>query len=368
MWEYKVRYKRIAPGIRRDLFSGKFQATKTFSSKCCTKSFPLLSEAKYYLRNFKPPVNSDRGDNNEQYTLGNMVTLYTESHLNTLALNSKIVFTRRLEKFFKEKADTPMSSVTIKFIDELLNSKKSSASLRRASFSLELKLAKAFFNWHADTNDSHFLNPIKRRHFKLCKVKSVPEKRRKLNPQEINLFLMNLNGIYKDFAIIQLFTASRVSEVAGLHWTSVDFSSKALKIKHCLVWDGVSIEIKEFPKNNKERLCAMNSLMEESLKSRESDMNGNLVFHRNGQPLSYREIQYNYRKALIKSGLSDVASTHFLRHSAINIVRSASTLDHAQSIADHKSRMVVERIYSDLPSTLQKQASDILQEQISVFV
>lgn len=48
----------------------------------------------------------------------------------------------------------------------------------------------------------------------------------------------------------------------------------------------------------------------------------NFVFEIEGQPVSYRAIQYNYNKALKKAGLyPQFSSTHILRKAMTNIVR-----------------------------------------------
>jgi integrase len=67
-------------------------------------------------------------------------------------------------------------------------------------------------------------------------------------------------------------------------------------------------------------------------------------------PLSYRQIQYAYNKALKLIGLFPrFSSTHIMRHSMANLVRSISDLDTAQAVGGWKSRDIVESVYTDTP-------------------
>ena len=75
------------------------------------------------------------------------------------------------------------------------------------------------------------------------------------------------------------------------------------------------------------------------------------------EPLSYRQITYQYERALKRAGIKTVSGTHFLRHSAANIVRENSlSLDLAQAMTGHKSRRLVETVYTKTPIQAQKTA------------
>lgn len=75
------------------------------------------------------------------------------------------------------------------------------------------------------------------------------------------------------------------------------------------------------------------------------------MFHQNGVPLSYREIQYRYNKALKKAGLDDkFSSTHIMRHTMANMVRSQLGLDSAQAVGGWKTRDLVENVYTETPT------------------
>ena len=77
------------------------------------------------------------------------------------------------------------------------------------------------------------------------------------------------------------------------------------------------------------------------------------VFHKNGQPLTYRQIQHYYAKALKMAGLDkEFSGTHFVRKAMANITRAQMGLDAAQAVGGWKNRSIVEKHYADVPLEL----------------
>ena len=90
------------------------------------------------------------------------------------------------------------------------------------------------------------------------------------------------------------------------------------------------------------------------------------VFEVEGQPISYRSIQHHYNRALKKAGLfPKFRSTHILRKTMANIVRQELGLDAAQAAGGWKSRDIVEKVYSDVPSKLSKVAVDRVEQLVA---
>ena len=71
----------------------------------------------------------------------------------------------------------------------------------------------------------------------------------------------------------------------------------------------------------------------------------------------YRDVQYNYNKALKKSGLfPKYASTHIMRHTMASITRNVTgSADSTQAVTGHKDIRMVEH-YAGTPQSKQKQA------------
>ena len=80
----------------------------------------------------------------------------------------------------------------------------------------------------------------------------------------------------------------------------------------------------------------------------------NYLFHIDGIPLRYRNVQYRYNKALKAIGLFPTySSTHFMRYTmASESRRVMGTLDAAQAITGHHSVKMAEQ-YAKIPTTLQ---------------
>ena len=90
------------------------------------------------------------------------------------------------------------------------------------------------------------------------------------------------------------------------------------------------------------------------------------VFAIDGQPASYRMIQHRYNVALKKAGpFPTFRSTHILRKAMANIVRQELGLDAAQAAGGWKSRDIVEKVYSDVPSKLSKVAVDRVEQLVA---
>lgn len=86
------------------------------------------------------------------------------------------------------------------------------------------------------------------------------------------------------------------------------------------------------------------------------------VFHINGQPLTYRQIQYHYNKALKKIGLyQKFSSTHLMRHSMANLVRERKGVESAQAVGRWKTRELVEDVYTNTPTHIVKDAIDDME-------
>ena len=83
------------------------------------------------------------------------------------------------------------------------------------------------------------------------------------------MFFDCLKPHYRDLALLQYFTASRIGEVAGLQWTRIDFEDRTVTIMETCQWDGSSktyICLNPFPKNKEARTVYMTDEIFEILK------------------------------------------------------------------------------------------------------
>ena len=263
--------------------------------------------------------------------------------------------------------DYQTSEITPRLIDDIIRKAKATSTKnghkKRYNFDKEIDELKVLFNWYRENDDYKFASPVLKRHYDIGKIRDIPERNKKMKPEEFLLFLASLKQtcdvLFYDLAVTQFYTASRIGEMAGLQKECVDFTNKQLEIKFNAVWDRHRKfgYLKNRPKNGKIRYCEINQTMKESLLRQFNTSKCGYVFQKDGQPLMYRDIQYNYNKALKECGLfPKYASTHIMRHSMASITRSVTgSLDAVQAVTGHINIRQVEH-YAGSPSNKQKQA------------
>ncbi|MBI2521557.1 MAG: tyrosine-type recombinase/integrase [Bdellovibrio sp.] len=377
MKEKSQRYLTLKhhPGIRKDTTSNSYVVTKSFKGKRYYESFDGLRDAAEWKNSFNPNVPAfklthglntrvielngrDRGMNFEKAWL-----LYLQIKVATLE-QSTIDFIKKYTEFFFTLGPMNMAHIFPEIIDEVVNSKKQKAILtnsRRMNFDHPLTQLRAFFNWYQENYDFSFRNPVLKRHFSMGMIKKPVERNKKMMPDEVNLFFSALPDFYRDFAIVQFYLASRVSEVAGLQFSSIDFKNSSILVMHVVVWDHCKrfMQLRPYTKNKAVRYCHMNETLETILRRRltAKASGSDYVFHDDGGALSYRSIQHAYNRALKKCGLSDkYSSTHIMRHTMATITRLVTgSLDATQAVTGHKDSKLVQH-YASVPEGAQKNA------------
>ena len=110
----------------------------------------------------------------------------------------------------------------------------------------------------------------------------------------------------------------------------------------------------------------LESLLSEVFKRRLNEMptGCNYVFHKDGGPLSYRQVQAAYNRALINAGLGEFSSTHIMRHSMATLTRKVTgSLEATQAVTGHKDQKLVQH-YATLPENAQKNAVMSVEKHI----
>lgn len=403
-----VSYKDVK-GIRKDNKTNSFYVQKYIRSKRFFATFKTLEEAADWKKNFHPSLNLKpltrlkkekviekinrlgvefkahdeiliKNGNDFGYTFSDVWELYVAKHLTQV---EKSTFDRKVQnaKFFYDKLmKTPMVNFTADFISEYLAMKKDesihNSKSNRFNFNDDLKSLKAILNWYRENIDAQFVNPVLKRHKQEGVIKKVTKKKKKMRRHELIAFFnaLELEGdLWKDFAEVQFYFSGRVQEAAGLQWSSVDFIEGVVEIENVAVWGPRKTfqYLKDSPKNGEERFVPMNERIFSILKRRfelkhpfkvEDKRTGKMVstdfvFHLNGRPLEYRQIQYRYNKALKKAGLDHkFSSTHILRHSMANLVRERLGIEHVQAVGGWKTRELVEHVYTNQPTHLNRDA------------
>lgn len=410
-----MKQKRFVPlknhkGVRKDMVTGKYVARKYVDGKEYSESFSLISEAVNWRRNFHPlltdtevnkghSVGSKPFDDfqriqsrpngvDQRFTFSQAWELYKKQYFPTLepqTIEDRLKFARY---FFPDLMPLRMIEINSDLIDAFMEKKVAEArelkNPRRKNFNNDLKCLKAFLNWYRENYDSMFVVPILKRHYAMGVIKKEVKRRsKKMTLEQVRDFLDAFDcEFWRDFAEFQFYMAARGQEVAGLQWPSVNFKKGLVQVNDVAIWGDSKkfSRLKEVPKNGEERIVYLNlpmkKIIERRLKEKSEvpcdffrESNGerlDFVFEIEGQPVSYRSIQYQYNKALKKAGLyGEFRSTHVLRKAMANIVRQEMGLDAAQAAGGWKSRDVVEKTYTDAPHELNKKAVDHVERLVS---
>lgn len=336
------RYKKL-PGhknVRKDLKTGKYQAYKTIDGQQYSKDFARLGEAKRWLLTFSPELEARKKTSPK---FSEVWKEYQEIRFVDLEYSSIEVKKQRIQVFYKEVKDVNMEDLDAEFFKDLLLKRKKEGSISgRLSFDKEIKEYKAVFNWYRDYKDYRFITPLTKFHHQLGKVKKRAPVNKKMSINQVQRFFQGFEDeLYRNFAMAQFFCCARVSEIAGLQTHSIDFEEGIVLIKDVVVWDRQKRfhQLRPYTKNNDVKYVRIVKPLYDILAERLSNGDpSSYVFHIDGEPLGYRQIQHHYAKAFKKAGLVQFSGTHTLRHSMASIARELSgSMDAVQSLTGHKS-------------------------------
>jgi integrase len=238
---------------------------------------------------------------------------------------------------------------------------------KRCNLNNELNLLKTIFNWYINSESFEkeaigLKCPVQLPHKRKGFIKPVPVKERAITLDHALLFFKQLQPLYRDLAMLQFFTASRISEAAGLQWNRVDFKNRKIVIMETCNWHPVHktfVKLNETPKNKQPRKIHMTNELFQILSRRFSNKEdkNNFVFHDHGRPLGYGTIQLNYRKAQLDAQVP-YTGTHILRHGMATLARKVGGgLDAVIAMTGHKDFKLANH-YSNLDTDYQKDVSE----------
>ena len=397
--------KRFIPlknykGIRKDTLTGKYVARKYIDGKEYSETFSKVSKADNWRKIFHPlltraeikdvtsttkysfpevnTIQARRNGVDQRFTFGDVWGLYQKYHFPILEKQTKDTIAKFAKNFFPELMHLKMQEINPEVLDAFMEKKMEQARkfgrANRNNFRNDLKCLKALLNWYRENYDGMFVVPVLKRHFAQGVIKKAVKRDRKMTIGQVQLFLDSFdNPFWRDFATIHFFMAGRVQEVAGLQWSCIDFERGLIRVEDVSVWGNKKrfSYLKEIPKNGEVRIVCFNEQISDILHSRKSNKSNvpceffrestgerlDFVFEIAGQPVSYRSVQHRYNKALKQAGLfPQFRSTHIMRKAMANIVRQELGLEAAQAVGGWKSRNIVEKVYTDAPNTLNKQA------------
>ena len=369
-------------GIFKNSKNGKFLARITVDGEQRKATFDKEYDAimwRLAMENKEPaPVVSGNTS-----TLKYVWHVMQEKHFPLVANSTKEIWLRRftlLEDLTEfQMSDLTHSKITdwvegkVKYFksNDYLNSGRGEA--KRCNLDNELNLLTTIFNWYKQSEEFeaeaiNLVNPVKAKHKKMGFIRPKPVKDKAITLDAALQFFSHLKPLYRDLALLQFYTASRVSEVAGLQWSRIDFENKKITIMETCRWDMTTkqfIELNEAPKNKEPRPVYMTKEIREVLERRlafKKD-DSDFVFHVDGTPLNYSTIQLNYREGQRKSRVP-YRGTHILRHGMAKLARQVGGgLDAVIAMTGHKDFKLADH-YSSLGQEFQKEISEKIMERV----
>ena len=295
------------------------------------------------------------------------------AHFPTLSPSTINIWHRRYE-LWKSIQHLPMNKITRSkirsWVEEQVEYYKSDfyegnsrGRAKRCNLENELNLFTNIFNWYQNhelfEEEARFLiNPVKTEHKKLGFIGPKPVKDKNIKVEECLKFFEQLKPLYKEVAMFQYLTASRIGEVAGLQWPRVDFSRNRATIMETCYWgeSKTFISLNDCPKGKEPRPFYLTPELKAILFRRfEQKIDGcEYVFHVEGKPLDYGTIQLNYREAQRKAKIPHTG-THILRHGMAKLARRVGGgLDAVIAMTGHKDYKLADH-YSKLDEELNEE-------------
>lgn len=373
-----------SPGIFKYSGSGHYLARKKIKGKFFKETFETIHEAKLWRATFDGKTAVRVAGKSQFATLREVWETMQKKHFPLLADSTQAIWIRRFT-LLKELEHLPMDQITSSVITSWLQKQvkyfKSPeyenlyrGNAKRCNLDNELNLFTTVFNWYKQSEDFEkeavsLVNPVRKEHKRHSFIRPLPVKDRSISlDAALKFFQFIQPGVYRDLALFQYFTASRISETAGLQWSRIDFKNKKIVVMETIHWDMEKKTFKKLnphPKNKEPRSIFMLEELREILERRKADMIPGCpyVFHVDGRPLHYCNIQVKFREAQRKSGIP-YRGTHILRHGMAKLARQiGGGLDAVVAMTGHKDFKLADH-YSKLDSEFQKSISQKIMNHI----
>jgi integrase len=379
----KPKYKPVPkqPGLFQHCSSGRYQARKCIEGTQYKTTFETIYDARVWLATFDGKTSAVRSHSTS--TLKEVWAEMQERHFPLLAPSTREIWTRRyglLKELEGLRMEEITSSVITSWVEKQAAYFKSDAyqnltrgKAKRCNLDNELNLFTTIFNWYKKSEKFEreavqLPNPVRFTHKRQGFISPKPIKDKAITLEAALRFFQCLRPLYRDLALLQFFTASRIGEAAGLQWSRIDFENRTIVIMETCQWNMSSktfVQLNPFPKNKEPRTVYMTDEILEVLKRRLAfrQPGNDFVFHVEGSPLNYCTIQLHYREAQRISGIP-YRGTHILRHGMAKLARKVGGgLDAVVAMTGHKDFKLADH-YSKLDSEFQKETSLKIMDHI----
>lgn len=263
-------------------------------------------------------------------------------------------------RYYSTLLNLPVKLIDAQKISEWLAWLKSSDTIlkqssRRCNFEHEYTFLRTLLSYYAEVCDQSYRLPFLKRHRDNLKVKDAALVEKDLSPEQFRSFIRCLQdacsgGDERSFyiAYMQYLTYSRIQEAAALHYEDFDLNSGYVRLNKKIVYrrtKGSRPELHTGSKSNEGKRIALSpqllSIFQEWVIK--SGIRSGPLFKKNGEFISYRQIQYAYDKAFKMANIP-FTGTHILRHASLSEAQNTcGDLRVTQMLAGHKSSSTTER-------------------------
>lgn len=169
-----------------------------------------------------------------------------------------------------------------------------------------------------------------------------------LSPDECEMLLSRADGAIKEMLLMALRTGMRLGELKGLQWSSIDWSRRAVVVRHS--YCDVSKKLVP-PKSNRERHIPLDVDVYEMLYRRKRST-GYVFLDTDGKPFHKSRAPYRLAQVRKKAGLRKIG-WHTLRHTfASHLVAQGVHLQVVQALLGHSNIGTTMRYTHLAPSAL----------------
>lgn len=190
--------------------------------------------------------------------------------------------------------------------------------------------------------------------------KCAPARTDYLSPEECELILSHADGVVHEMILMTLRTGMRQGEIKGLQWSSIDWQSRGIVVRHsyCDVR-----KILDTPKSNRERYIPLDVDLYEMLYKRKQSTG--YVFLDGNQAFNSPRLNLRLAKVCEAAGIRKI-TWHALRHTfASHLAMRGAPLNVVQTLLGHVSIATTMRYAHVAPSAL-RSAIEMLNPKTAV--
>jgi len=200
----------------------------------------------------------------------------------------------------------------------------------RLGFDHEFTVLRGILNYYTSRFNRNYRPPFLRDHNKMLRVREGETIRKDLTVEEFKKFIAAFWEVVGNtkwevvyyIALMQYAIYGRIQDAAALHYEDFDFDRGKILVRRKVQWarvKGRETKIVNGSKANRGKEIPINDFVARVFREwvMRSGVRSGLLFHDNGEIVTYRQIAHRYDQALAKAGLP-FRGTHLIRHASLS--------------------------------------------------